>query len=258
MRPTVAEGGAAALAACQRAAVLGQPFPLILLDALMPEMDGFTLADRLRQLSGARQAVLMMLSSADRQGLVDRCRDAGIDRCLTKPIRPADLYRAILDALGLPDVSPEPAATPRPADPGPSLRVLLAEDNPVNQRLVLRMLEKRGHRVVVVGDGGQALAALDRAPFDLVLMDLQMPVMGGFEALDAIRSRERTTGGHLPVIALTANALKGDRERCLQAGFDDYIAKPLQPADLDAGLAGLGQPTAVPTNAADDAPTPTA
>ncbi|MDB5311501.1 MAG: hybrid sensor histidine kinase/response regulator [Gemmataceae bacterium] len=249
MRPTAADGGAAAVAALRRAAAVGEPFPLVLLDALMPGMDGFAVAEQIQNAPELAGATIMMLSSADRAGDVARCRDLGIAVYLIKPIKQSELLDAILLALGAealgastpgPDV-PRPPATGRP------LRVLLAEDNEVNQVLAVRILEKRGHAVTVVGDGGQAVAALDARRFDLILMDVQMPEMDGLEAAAAIRSRERGTNRRTPIVALTARVMKGDRERCLAAGMDAYLSKPLKSAELVETLARL-VPAAAPAD----------
>jgi CheY-like chemotaxis protein len=182
-----------------------------------------------------------MLSSAGQREDAVRCRELGVATYLTKPVRQSTLLDAILTALG-PSAGGEdrPAEDDAGGDRSPrGLRVLLAEDNAVNQRLAVRLLEKRGHRVALVGNGREALAALDREPFDAVLMDVQMPEMDGFEATAAIRQREKATGGHLTVIAMTAHAMKGDRERCLEAGMDGYVAKPLRSEELFAVLEGL-------------------
>ena len=160
-----------------------------------------------------------------------RCQELGLAAYLTKPIKQAELYRAILAALGSPEAKPKPT-TPSSRRVGRSLRVLLAEDNLVNQKLAVRLLEKQGHSIVVAGNGRQALEAIERQPFDLVLMDVQMPEMDGFEATAAIRARERGSGQHLPILAMTAYAMKGDRERCLEAGMDGYVSKPIQPREL--------------------------
>ena len=157
---------------------------------------------------------------------------------LMKPIRQLELREAVARVLETSNQEGAVALVRRSSlvdvrDPGSSLRVLLAEDNPVNQRLATRLLEKRGHRVVVASNGRQALEALESASFDLVLMDVQMPEMDGFEATAAIREKEKANGLHLPVIALTAHAMKGDRERCLAAGMDGYLAKPIRQQELD-------------------------
>ena len=234
MRPLAVDGGEAALAALGRAAAAGKPFPLVLLDAHMPGMDGFTLAERVRCGPGSARTLMVMLTSAGHPEDVARCRDLGIDVYLMKPVKQSELFSALLAALG--QTEPDAPAGPRPTAPAgrrrPPLHVLLAEDNPVNQKLALRLLEKRGHTVVLAGDGKEALAALTRRPFDLVLMDVQMPDMDGFEAAKRIRREEAGTGRHVPILAMTAYAMKGDRERCLAAGMDDYVTKPIQPAEL--------------------------
>jgi CheY-like chemotaxis protein/HPt (histidine-containing phosphotransfer) domain-containing protein len=234
MKPTVVDGGRAALAEMQRAVDAGEPFPLVLLDAMMPEMDGFTLAAEIKKRPEFAGAVLMMLSSAGQTGDGARCRQLGIETYLTKPIKQSDLLDAILNVLRITfqhDDHHEPAVQP-PHAMARALRVLLAEDNAVNQMLAVRLLEKGGHKVVVASDGKKAVAALERETYDLVLMDVQMPQLNGFEATAAIRMMERETGKHVPIIAMTAHAMKGDREKCLAAGMDGYVSKPVQAAEL--------------------------
>jgi CheY-like chemotaxis protein/nitrogen-specific signal transduction histidine kinase len=255
MVPTVVDSGAAALEALQRACQAGEPFCLIILDAVMPEMDGYALAGLIRQHPEWVKATTMLLTSSDHPGGA-RCRELGITSYLVKPIRQADLWRAILAALGASTAAEAPARPtlpPTPAD-ARSLRILLAEDNAVNQKLAVCLLQKQGHTVEVVGTGREALAALVRQPFDLVLMDVQMPEMDGFEATARIRQREKATGGHVPIIAMTAYAMKGDRELCLQAGMDGYLSKPFRVAELTESIERL-----VPVRAAEAAqksPTP--
>jgi two-component system, sensor histidine kinase and response regulator len=169
-------------------------------------------------------------------GDIARCREIGIDGYLTKPINQSELLDAILRVLGAYQIVDEPEPAAAPLEPGRSLHLLLVEDNPVNQKLAVRLLERLGHQVAVADDGRQALTALAAQEVDLVLMDVQMPVMDGFEATAAIRAREREHGGHLPIIAMTAHAMKGDRERCLAAGMDDYVTKPIDSAGLRAAL----------------------
>jgi two-component system sensor histidine kinase/response regulator len=234
MKPTAVEGGKAALQALEIAKNMGHPFPLVLLDGQMPEMDGFTVAEQIQRNPELAGATIMMLTSAGHLGDAARCRELGISAYLVKPIRSGEL----LDAICL--VVQEP--TPKAAVPLVTrhtlrevrhrIRVLLVEDNPVNQKLAAALLEKRGFGVTTTGNGKAALAALHRDPFDLVLMDLQMPEMDGLEATAAIRERERSTGGHIPIIAMTAHALKGDRERCLTAGMDAYVSKPIRTSEL--------------------------
>jgi len=231
MRPTAADGGMVAVSELKRAVMLGEPFPLILLDAQMPDMDGFVVAERIRQDPELSTATIMMLSSADLPGDVARCRALGVAVYLYKPIKQTELLDAVLAALGAAVVpTRQPAAVVAPlgcAASGGPRRILLAEDNVVNQKLIARLLEKRGHTVTVANDGREALAALNNQPFDVVLMDVQMPEMDGFEATAAIREGERVTGAHIQIIALTAHALKGDEQRCLHAGMDAYISKPV-------------------------------
>ena len=270
MQPTCVDGGRPALAAMLDAVAAGQSFPLVLLDAMMPEMDGFELAARIQEQPALSGATIMMLSSADRSGDVARCVRLGISTYLTKPVRPSDLLDAVVGALGQRREAPRAAsaaagvaadaqvaalsAAPR------RLRILLAEDNPVNQKLAVYMLTKRGHSVFVAANGRLALEALDARPIDLVLMDVQMPEMGGFEATAAIRANERPRGTHLPIIAMTAHAMKGDRERCLAAGMDAYLSKPLRASDLFAAIdnvASLLPPApAQPAHEDDDAMSP--
>jgi signal transduction histidine kinase/CheY-like chemotaxis protein len=234
MRPTVVDGGAAALTALRDASSAGRPFALLLLDANMPAMDGFEVARQIHGEVKIAGPTIMMLSSS---GLYDertKLRDVGVMQHLTKPVDQRELLAAIGRALSREQGSRPPLPpSMMPADlPDRRLRVLLAEDNVVNQRLAASLLGRRGHKVTIAANGREALDALERNAFDVVLMDVQMPEMGGFEATAAIRERERTTGGHLPVIAMTAHAMKGDRERCLAAGMDEYLTKPLDSRKL--------------------------
>ncbi len=236
MRPTVVGDGELALGALRRAAAEGAPFALVLLDAMMPDLDGFGVAERIRatpQLSGL---TILMLTSSGQLGELARCAELGIAAHLTKPIKQSDLLAAILNALGKRPSGVAPAAAPTP--PGRngrrSLHILLVEDNLGNQKLAVRLLEKQGHTVEVANDGAAALDAVARGSFHLVLMDVQMPGMDGFEATLAIRERERSTGEYVPIVAMTAHAMSGVRERCLAAGMDDYITKPIDAAHLNA------------------------
>jgi len=233
-RPIAVDGGPAALAALRSAAARGEPIPIALVDGMMPEMDGLDLAQHIRSEPWIAQVRLLLLTSAGQPEDTVRCRALEILACLTKPVRQSELFDAVTKAMALWD-RPEEALRPhfnaRRESSGPvsaprELRVLLAEDHPVNQKVAGRMLQHQGHSVVVASDGRLALKALRIGRFDLVIMDLQMPEMDGFEALRAIRDREATTGEHMPVIALTAHAMQGDRERCLRAGFDGYLASP--------------------------------
>jgi signal transduction histidine kinase/CheY-like chemotaxis protein/HPt (histidine-containing phosphotransfer) domain-containing protein len=261
MKPKAVAGGRAALAEMERAAASGEPFALVLADALMPVMDGFTLIEQIKQHPQLARASLLMLSSADQSRDIGRCRQLGVSAYLMKPIKQSELLDAILTALSTSPVKEKRgdlAEGDRRPDPGktsvPSrrLRILLAEDNPVNQMLATILLEKQGHTVVVAGNGKEALAALERQSFDSVLMDVQMPEMDGFEATARIREREKAIGGHIPIIALTAHAIKGDQERCLEAGMDGYVAKPIDSEELARAIGRL-----VPA-AAQDEPSSTA
>src|ERR1700688_4836396 len=234
MKPTAVEGGKAALQALEIAKGMGHSFRLVLLDGQMPEMDGFTVAEQIHRNVDLAGATIMMLTSAGQLGDAARCRELGISAYLVKPIRPGDLLNAICLT-----VQKAPPKTPLPLVTGHivrevrhRMRVLLVEDNPVNQKLAMALLEKRGFGVTTAGDGKIALAALQREPFDLVLMDVQMPEMDGFEATVAIREAEKSTGRHVPIIAMTAHALKGDQERCLTAGMDAYVSKPIRTSEL--------------------------
>jgi two-component system sensor histidine kinase/response regulator len=234
--PQAVETGAEAITALRQAQGLGRHFPLIVVDAQMPEMDGFALADSIKRNPECGTATIIMLSSAGQRGDAKRCRELGIAAYLTKPVRQAELLDAILTALGTkPKKEALPALVTRHSlrENNKYLRILLVEDNAVNQKLAARLLEKRGHTVVIAGNGKDALAALERQSFDLVFMDVQMPEMDGCEATGAIRGKEKASGDHLPIIAMTAHAMAGDRERCLEAGMDDYISKPIRLEELD-------------------------
>jgi signal transduction histidine kinase/DNA-binding response OmpR family regulator/HPt (histidine-containing phosphotransfer) domain-containing protein len=235
--PTAVETSAAALAAVQDAEQRQQPFEVLLIDAALPDMDGFALAHELQR-RGCKATGIMMLTTVGRRGGRASDRESRIATYLTKPIKQDDLLQAIVRSLGADLVGNEATLTPdRTAlqeSHRQSLRILLAEDNVINQRLMVRLLEKAGHEVTLVRTGQAALDAIAKAsvPFDIVLMDVQMPEMDGFEATANIRANEQATGGHLPLVALTAHAMRGDRERCLQAGFDGYVSKPIQFQDL--------------------------
>jgi len=252
MRPTLVDGGPPALEAMARARASGTPFGIVLLDFQMGGMDGFEVAAAIKERPDLRTSMIMMLSSVGQRGDALRCRELGIAAYLTKPLRQAVLLDAILTVLGQ---SPDEATVPVPVtrhslhEARRPLRVLVADDQSINRRLVTIILEKRGHVVVPVEDGRQAAAAAMGGGFDVALMDVQMPVMDGFEATAAIRQAEQGTGGRLPIIALTAHALKGDREICLAAGMDDYLSKPIRAQELLAALdrvSARGGPVTVP------------
>ena len=235
MKPTTVDGGEMALARMEEACAHGESFPLILLDAMMPEMDGFSVAETIKQNPSLAGATIMMLSSAGQAEDAARCRDLGIDCYLTKPVKQSELLDSILNVMSIGSSSRTTAQhtveTTVVTGSG-FLNVLLTEDNHVNQVVATKILEKRGHRVVLANNGQEALDALEKEDFDIVLMDIQMPVMSGFETTTAIRKREEDTGKHQTIIAMTAHAMKGDRERCLEGGMDSYISKPVDPDEL--------------------------
>ena len=236
MVPTAVADGPTAIGELRRALAAGPAYDLVLLDCMMPEMDGFTVAEHARRMPELFRTPLVMLTSSGQLGDIARCAEVGIDAYLTKPINPSELQETILRALGnralpLPPTAPDTGAADDPPA-ARSLHILLAEDNVVNQRLAVRVLERMGHAVDVVEDGVGALRAVADDRFDLVFMDVQMPGMDGFEATVSIRDRERDTGSHVPIVAMTAHAMKGDRERCLAAGMDDYLTKPFDAAAL--------------------------
>jgi signal transduction histidine kinase/CheY-like chemotaxis protein len=241
MNPTLVESGKQALAELYAAREAGHPFALILTDMHMPEMDGFAFVEEIRQRPELTTATIMMLTSAGHRGDATRCQDLGVSACLLKPIRHSELREAIAKALGANrqhDIIPSltRSSSYDGSEITTSLHVLLAEDNPVNQRLAVRLLEKRGHRVIVATNGLDALKEMERHSFDLVLMDVQMPEMDGLETTIEIRKKEGVSGSHIPVIALTAHAMKGDREKCLDSGMDGYLTKPIRPQELDEVL----------------------
>jgi len=235
MKPTLVSSGWAALAELRRAQEGGQPPPLVLLDAQMPQLDGFATAAKIKQDPDLPTATIMMLTSGGQRGDADRCRQLGISAYLSKPVRQWELREAVLRVLGLRPQRGESSrlVTRHSLQETPKrLRILLAEDNAVNRELTLRILSKRGHSVHVVVNGRLAIEALETQAFDVILMDVQMPEMDGFEATAAIRKSEAATGTRIPIIAMTAHAMKGDRERCLGAGMDGYISKPVQAQEL--------------------------
>ncbi len=219
-------------------------FDAVISDLQMPNMDGFEFVENIRKSVQFGRIPVLMLSSSAQQGEHERCRKLGISAYLAKPIQPAELLDAILNALSLhaskPSNTQQKTQEVLPqSDRRQEMKVLLAEDNAVNRTLATRLLQKHGHTVIVVENGRQALEALERENVDLVLMDVQMPEMDGLEATAAIREKEKKTGDHLPIIALTAHAMKGDREKCLAAGTDDYLTKPIRTADLFAAVERL-------------------
>jgi two-component system sensor kinase len=244
MQPTLAADGPAALALLKDAVNRGKPFRLALLDVMMPDMDGFEVAERIRQDSQLTDCVLVMLSSAGQTENSVRCQELGISRYLIKPVKQSDLRETIQRVLGVQEeLRLATELTPaQVAEPRRSQRILLAEDGLVNQQVARKLLESRGHQVLVVNNGREAVEAWERGSFDVVLMDVQMPEMNGFEATTVIRQKEQATGSHTPIVAMTAHAMKGDRERCLRAGMDDYLSKPIQSKALYEVVEGIGTP----------------
>jgi PAS domain S-box-containing protein len=239
MRPTVVAGANEALRELSESVASGEPYPLVLLDGHMPETDGFMLAELIRNRPELLSSTLMMLTSGGQLGDVDRSRSLGISAYLIKPVTQSDLFDKIVHVLDRANVMPSNGAEPPAASATrpthltqTPMRVLVVEDNVVNQRLVIRLLEKRGHSLALVGNGVEALEALATSSFDAVLMDLQMPRMGGLETTAEIRRREHGTPRHTPIIAMTAHAMKGDREACLSAGMDAYLSKPIHADEL--------------------------
>jgi two-component system sensor histidine kinase/response regulator len=247
LRPTTACDALEALACLAHAQQEGEPIQLVLTDMHMPAMDGLTLIERIRQSPGLPMPVILMIASTGRGLDAERIRHLGISQCLYKPVRRHELVLAIRRAMGaeamLPaeTVSASPAAVRRR-----SLRILVAEDNRVNQIVITRIIQHLGHSAVVAVNGREALARCASEPFDLVLMDVQMPEMDGFTATAQIREAERYTGSHLLILAVTAHALQGDRERCLAAGMDGYITKPITAQQLADAIRGFfpGEPAA--------------
>jgi PAS domain S-box-containing protein len=242
---TIVEDGRAALVALERARAEGRTFHLVLLDARMPDLDGFAVAERIRREPALAGVTVMLLTSDVISGDLARCRTLGVARYLVKPFTPSELLNAVLLALGQSVETTAPPTPPREAA-AKRLHVLVAEDNAVNQRVIVRLLEKMGHIPVVAYNGQEAVEAYESRPFDAVLMDVQMPVMDGLTATQTIRESEARHPGRrrVPIMALTAYAMRGDRERCLAAGMDEYLTKPVKPEELWAALNRLVEASA--------------
>ena len=244
MEVELVESGPAAIAALEAAT---QPFDIVLMDLMMPEMDGLETVAIIRESAAFAQVPVLLLSSADRAGYSARSRSLGIAHSLLKPVKQSDLLEAISEAVAA--VPPKETRHSEAPEDEPvaveswgrtARRILLAEDGAINQQVAVRLLEERGHSVVVVSNGRAAVEQVAAQPFDVVLMDVQMPEMDGLEATAAIRQAEAQTGGHVPIIAMTAHAMKGDRDRFLAAGMDGYVAKPVRPHELYAAVEGGG------------------
>ena len=254
MKPLVAENGPSALDALSRAAAAGRPFSLAILDANMPDMDGFAVASRIKRNRSFSKTKIIMLTSATRRSDAERCRKLRVGAYLSKPVKQSELLDTVVNLFARStrdrrsDTAADAAAPKRPGRRGSRskrLTILVAEDNAVNQEFMNLLLKGRGYRVRLVDNGKQALDALEKYHFDAVLMDIQMPIMSGLEATTAIRDRERASGRHTPIIATTAHAMASDREEALRAGVDAYLSKPIRAVELyDAieQLAGTGSP----------------
>jgi PAS domain S-box-containing protein len=244
MMPTEAEGGQRALELLAESKRARNPYAVILLDSQLEDMDGFAVAEYVKHDPELSGAVILLLTSTGQPGDAARCRQMGVAAYLLKPVKQSELLEAILLALGVSaDSSPAPLVTRHSLrEQQRSLHILVAEDNPVNQALVMRLLEKRGHKVHVVASGRRVLEALEKAsgsPFDLILMDMLMPEMGGEECVACIRTKENGSASRIPIIALTAQSMRGDRERVLASGFDGYLSKPVQAQQLFETIDGI-------------------
>jgi PAS domain S-box-containing protein len=238
-QPVLFDSGQAALTALEEAKTSGRSFPLIILDCQMPDMDGFTVAERIKHDPKLAGSAIIMMTSAGLRGDAARCRELRIQAYLSKPIGHSDLLDAIKKVFrpqGSEQHDDRLVTRHTLDEDRRHLRILLAEDNAVNQLLTVRLLEKRGHTVVVAETGKAALSAMEKQIFDLVLMDVQMPEMDGLKATIAIREGERISGNHIPIIAMTAHAMASDKESCLEAGMDGYLSKPLKAQDLFAAI----------------------
>jgi CheY-like chemotaxis protein/HPt (histidine-containing phosphotransfer) domain-containing protein len=239
MVPLAVASGQEAIQALEQASADGAAYPLVLLDAQMPGMDGFGVAEKIRANPRLAGAAVMMLSSTGKSKDISRCHELGIPVYLLKPIKQSELFDSIQNLLNASAAEDSKAPQPKQEERQASQRcchILLVEDNAINQKLATRLLEKEGYRVAVANNGLEGIAAYEKETFDLILMDMQMPEMNGYEAMASIREKERSMGGHIPIIALTAHAMKGDRERCLEAGADAYVSKPINIAELLATI----------------------
>jgi len=237
MRPIAVASGESALEAIESARQGNHVFQLVITDMQMPKMHGLELISKLRQRPDCRDVPIILLSSGVQLDEAPHARELAIAAHLTKPVQPAELLDAMSAAItGTRASAPDAEKQQSLPQSVRSLKIVLAEDNAVNRKLAIALLEKHGHTVYSAENGRETLAVLDRERAGIVLMDLQMPVMDGFEAIRAIRAKERRSGGHLPIVALTAHAMQGDRERSLEAGADDYVTKPIRTGDLFAAI----------------------
>lgn len=237
MRPVCVKDGYSGLAELQRAYESDDKFDVALIDYLMPEMDGIELIRRIRQDDRFSKVVIILLSSAGALFTNDKLKELGIESCLLKPVK----NRALKDAImmwfdGSSDLTMLAHEIPTIAVRRDKLKILLAEDNIINQKVATRFLEKMGHTVHIASDGIEVLSIMDTESFDVILMDVQMPNMDGFDATKTIREREKLSGTHIPIIAMTAYAMKGDMEKCLEVGMDEYVSKPINVKELEQAL----------------------
>ena len=238
--PTITANGKEALDRFNKAFAYGRPYRLILLDMQMPELDGFDVAKMIKDAPSGEDARIILLSSSGQGGDADRCKEIGISGYLPKPIKKSDLFDAILMTMGLgSEEIPTVITRHKVYEARESFNILLAEDNLINQTLAIKLLETRGHRVALASNGKEAVEAFKKGDFDLILMDIQMPEMDGFEATRRIRELEaenkstiNNEQSTIPIIAMTAHAMTGDREKCIAAGMDEYVSKPIKPAGL--------------------------
>jgi PAS domain S-box-containing protein len=259
IKPTVTGDARGAIEALHGAVRAGEPIRLVLTDVNMPEIDGFTLVAMIRREPEFQGVMVMMLTSGDQPGDISRCEQLGVAGYVFKPVKQSELFNAIVAALGTiagdSHGSDWVRQRPRPMRP---LQILLAEDSLVNQKLILGLLSRYGHSVCVAQNGQEALGMLEQRPFDLILMDVQMPEMDGLQATAAIRAGERQKGGHTPIIAMTAHAMRGDREACLAAGMDAYVSKPIRAKllldTMESLIGSAAEPVAAASGAAPSAP----
>ena len=242
MKPTISGDAISAYELLQKSRQNHNPFQLILIDSNMPAMDGFHLAEKISVDASLSHLKIIMLTSAGQKGDYQRCNELGISAYLTKPVKQSELYNTIIAVIRYSCQSivhvqePEEKLAPTAL---PCIHVLLAEDNHVNQKLAVQILKKNQIQVTVANDGKEALTIYENQQFDLILMDIQMPNMDGFEATQSIRKKEKKSGSHIPIIAMTAHAMKGDKDRCLNAGMDGYLAKPIQSRELIQTIHGF-------------------
>jgi PAS domain S-box-containing protein len=242
MRPVLAGSAGEGFARLEHGLADADPIRLLLTDLHMPEVDGLALAERIRSDSRFDELAIVLLTSAGQAGDLARCNELRVSERVVKPIHQSELYAVMMRTLGF-EVPPAPSDPRSEAGqsedvlPVPPLRILLVDDSQANRKVALALLEGHGHRITEAENGEDALARLASDSFDLVLMDVQMPVMDGLEAVAAIRAREAGTGRHVPIVAMTAHALRGDREKCVTAGMDEYVSKPVRRRDLLDALA---------------------